>query len=89
MGTSHASKGGRRWRYYVSRAALSGRRQEVGSVARIPAADIEDRVARAVGTYLAGQASAIADHHINRGFLGGNVASAARTNSSPTNRPAV
>ena len=78
MGASHASKGGRRWRYYVSRAALSGRRQEAGSVVRIPAAEIEDRVARAVGTYLAGQASAIADHHINRGLRGGNVASAQR-----------
>ena len=29
-------------------------------------------------TYLAGQASAIADHHINRGFLGASVASAQR-----------
>ena len=28
MGASHASKGGRRWRYYVSRAALSGRWKE-------------------------------------------------------------
>ena len=41
MGASHASKGGRRWRYYVSRAALSGRKQEAGSVVRIPAPGIE------------------------------------------------
>ena len=26
MSSSHASKGGRRWRYYVSRAALTGRK---------------------------------------------------------------
>jgi site-specific DNA recombinase len=53
MGASHASKGGRRWRYYVSRAALSGRRQDAGSVVRIPAAEIENPVAKAVGTHLA------------------------------------
>jgi hypothetical protein len=49
MGASHASKAGRCWRYYVSRAALSGRKQEAGSITRIPAAEIEDRVSRAVG----------------------------------------
>jgi site-specific DNA recombinase len=89
MGASHASKGGRRWRYYVSRAALSGRRQEAGSVVRIPAAEIEDRVARAVGTHLAGQANATVDHHINRGFLGGNAASVQReqTHRPPTDPP--
>ena len=52
MGASHASKGGRRWRYYVSRAALTGRRQDAGSVVRIPASEIENRVARAVGAHL-------------------------------------
>ncbi len=90
MGASHASKGGRRWRYYVSRAALSGQKQEAGSVARIPAAEIEDRVARAVGTHLTGQASVIADHQINRGFLGGNVASVQReqTRRPPTDSAA-
>jgi site-specific DNA recombinase len=84
MGASYASKGGRRWRYYVSPALLSGLRQEAGAVARIPAAEIEDRVARAVGTYLAGQASPIANHHINRSFLRGNVVSAQR---EQTRRP--
>ena len=72
MGASHASKGGRRWRYYVSRAALSGCRQEAGSVVRIAAAEIENLVARTVRTYLAGQASAITDPPIKCG----NVASA-------------
>jgi len=89
MGASHASKRGRRWRYYVSRAALSGRRQEAGSVVRIPATDIEDRVARAVGALLAGRASAIDDRNINRGFLGGNVASVQRQQirRPPTDQP--
>ena len=36
MGASHASKGGRRWRYYVSRTALTGRTQEAGSVVPFP-----------------------------------------------------
>ena len=40
MSASHASsKGGRRWRYYVSRAALTGRRQDAGSIVRIPASE--------------------------------------------------
>jgi hypothetical protein len=67
MGASHASKGGRRWRYYVSRAALTGRTQEAGSIVRIPASEIENRVARAVGPHLAGRASAIDGRHIDHG----------------------
>ena len=74
MGASHASKGGRRWRYYVSRAALTGRTQEAGSVVRIPASEIENRVARAVGPHLAGRASAIDGCHIDHGVRGGDQA---------------
>lgn len=74
MGASHASKGGRRWRYYVSRAALTGRRQEAGSVVRIPASEIERRIVRAVGTHLAAQRSAIGNSHVSHGVLGGNHA---------------
>ena len=59
MGASHASKGGRRWRYYVSRAALSGRKQEAGLVVRIPAPEIENSIANAVGAHFAAQADAI------------------------------
>jgi hypothetical protein len=40
-------KGGRRWRYYVSQAVLQGRKHEAGSVARVPALEIESRVAEA------------------------------------------
>src|SRR5271157_4192247 len=75
MSASHASKGGRRWRYYVSRAALTGRRQDAGSIVRIPAPEIENRITRAVGTHLAVQAaSAIDDCHINHRVLGGDQA---------------
>ena len=48
MSPSHAAKGGRRWRYYVSQAVLQGRKHEAGSVARAPALEIERRVAEAV-----------------------------------------
>jgi site-specific DNA recombinase len=74
MSASHASKGGRRWRYYVSRAALTGRKQDAGSVVRIPASEIENRVTRAVGPLLAVRASAIDNCHINHSVLGGDLA---------------
>ena len=47
MSPSHAAKGGRRYRYYVSQAILQGRKHEAGSVARVPALEIEARVAEA------------------------------------------
>jgi site-specific DNA recombinase len=49
MGPSHAAKGGRRWRYYISRAVLKGRSQDAGSVTRVPAAEIEKKVSQAIG----------------------------------------
>ena len=67
MGASHASKGGRRWPYYVSRAALSGRWKEAGSVVRVPASEIENLIANAVGAHLATRANAIDGCHIDRG----------------------
>ena len=41
MAPSHANKKGVRYRYYVSRALLEGRKGEVGSVTRVSAPDIE------------------------------------------------
>jgi DNA invertase Pin-like site-specific DNA recombinase len=52
MSPSHAAKGGRRWRYYVSRAALTGRKQDAGSIASIPAAALEEAVTQAIRTHL-------------------------------------
>jgi NitT/TauT family transport system substrate-binding protein len=46
MGPSHARKGSRCWRYYISRAALAGRGEAVGSIARTP--QIETFVVKAV-----------------------------------------
>jgi len=48
MSPSHAAKDRQRWRYYVSQAVLQGRKHEAGSVARVPALEIERRVAEAV-----------------------------------------
>jgi site-specific DNA recombinase len=48
MSPSHAAKGGRRWRYYVSQALLQGRKQDAGSIARAPAAEIETQVRQAI-----------------------------------------
>ena len=49
MSPTWARKGPKRWRYYVSQAALQGRKQDAGSIARIPAAEIENRVVDALG----------------------------------------
>jgi hypothetical protein len=48
MSPSHATKGGRRYCYYVSQAVLQGRKEDAGSVARVPAMEIERRVVKAV-----------------------------------------
>ena len=41
MSPSEAAKGPKRYRYYVSQAILQGRKQDVGSLARISAPHIE------------------------------------------------
>jgi site-specific DNA recombinase len=57
MSPSHAAKGGRRWRYYISRAVLTGRKSDVGSVSRVPAAHIEKQVFDAVKAAIASRGS--------------------------------
>jgi hypothetical protein len=49
MSPTWARKGSKRWRYYVSQAALQGDRSKAGSVIRVPAADVETLVAQALG----------------------------------------
>ena len=65
---------------FVGRAFRQVRRApaSAGSVVRIPASEIESRVAQAIGAHLAVQASTIVDRHINHGVLGGNQAIAQR-----------
>ena len=48
MGPSWARKGSKRWPYYVSQAALQGDKSKAGSIARVPAANVEAFVAEAV-----------------------------------------
>ena len=49
MSPTWARKGPKRWRYYVSQAVLQGEKAKAGSIARIPAAEIENRVVDALG----------------------------------------
>jgi site-specific DNA recombinase len=48
MSPSHATKRGRRYRYYISRAILQGRKEDAGSVTRVAAVEVERRVVDAV-----------------------------------------
>ncbi|MDE2016518.1 MAG: recombinase family protein [Hyphomicrobiales bacterium] len=49
MSPSHASKDGKRWRYYVSQAILQGRKTEAGSIGRASAPEIERAIMEALG----------------------------------------
>jgi site-specific DNA recombinase len=58
MTPSHSRKHGLRYRYYVSSALIQGQPELVGSVTRVPAAEIESLVSAAVGQQFAGEAGA-------------------------------
>jgi site-specific DNA recombinase len=49
MSPTWARKGSKRWRYYVSQAALQGDKSKAGSILRVPAPDVEELVVEAVG----------------------------------------
>src|SRR5208337_4688801 len=49
MSPSWARKGPKRWRYYVSQAALQGDKSKAGSIVRVPAAEVEAVITEAVG----------------------------------------
>ena len=49
MSPTWARKGPKRWRYYVSQAALQGDKSKAGSIVRVPAAEVEALVTEAVG----------------------------------------
>jgi site-specific DNA recombinase len=61
MSPSWASKGSKRWRYYVSQAALQGDNSKAGSVVRLPAAYVEGLVADAVTKLSSSRADSQAD----------------------------
>jgi len=52
MSPSHSNKNGKRYRYYVSQALLQSRRNEAGSISKIPAAEIESVVAEEITNFL-------------------------------------
>jgi hypothetical protein len=54
MRTSHARKGGIKYRYYVSAALVDGRPEEAGSISRVPAVEVETLVTRAIREHLGG-----------------------------------
>jgi site-specific DNA recombinase len=49
MNPTWARKGSKRWRYYVSQAAQQGDKIKAASILRVPAPDVEEVVAEAVG----------------------------------------
>ena len=53
MSPTHANKRGVHYRYYVSHAILQNRKTEAGSIARVPAPDIENLVCDGVRRHLA------------------------------------
>ncbi len=52
MSPSHASKGGVKYRYYLSSALLQGQAERAGSIRRVPAIEIEGLVIRSVREHL-------------------------------------
>ncbi len=70
MTPSHSRKHGRRYRYYVSSALIQGQPGFVGSVTRVPAAEIESLVSAAVGQQFANEPAAdvrkLVRHHVAR-----------------------
>ena len=87
MGPSYAAKGSRRWRYYVSRAALTGRGRDAGSIARVSAPEVEAIVIQAVTEHLArldhSRCGAGASSH---GGIGVDEGSASQLQTMPIDR---
>jgi site-specific DNA recombinase len=52
MSPTHARKGGIKYRYYVSSALFDGRPEKAGSTTRVPAAEIEELIARSIRRHL-------------------------------------
>src|SRR4029077_12469416 len=82
MSRSHAAKGERRWRYYVSQAVLQGRKHEAGSVARVSALEIEARVAEE-----ARAVSLASDRQVCQGLHQPKASSHGASTDPPAGRP--
>jgi hypothetical protein len=57
MSPTWAKKGSKRWRYYVAQTALQGDKSKAASILRVPAADVEKLVVKAVGKHSSSDAS--------------------------------
>ena len=55
MGPSHTRKKGRKYRYYVSSCLLQGRKELAGPINRIPATEVETKVAAALRKRMTGR----------------------------------
>lgn len=51
MSPTWAQKRGKRWRYYVSRAIIEGRKQDAGSMPRVPAEPVEQLIIAALARH--------------------------------------
>jgi site-specific DNA recombinase len=81
MCPSHSNKGGARYRYYVSQAVLQRKSSPLGSIGRVPAAEIEALVvaalrnhlsARGVGEQLPDNDHELLERHLKRVTLTAN-----------------
>src|SRR5208337_1913907 len=75
MSPTWARKGSKRWRYYVSQAALQGDKSKAGSIVRVPAAEVEALVTKAVGKLSADGPTSQTDirDRIDRVAIGGTA----------------
>lgn len=70
MSPSHSSKKGVRYRYYVCRLLIEGRRSEAGTIAAVPAVAVEQAVAGAIrGLATCGRNSALTDGEVIQTYL--------------------
>jgi site-specific DNA recombinase len=71
MVPTHATKAAIRYRYYVSRPCLLGEAgtAKVGSVARVPASEIEDIVVKSLNEHLGGRSRMPAEAKTNRSAI--------------------
>jgi len=75
MSPTWARKGSKRWRYYVSQAALQGDKSKAGSIVRVPAAEVEALVTEGVGKLSADRPTSQTDIRdwIDRVAIGGTA----------------
>lgn len=71
MSPSYSQRGPRRYHFYVSRAFIEGRRNEVGSIHRVSAQDIEPRIVSALRPLAPGSTSEVSDggSHMERSLI--------------------